>query len=112
MPDNNLAYYDILLITGIANPKPLLDHLGTFSQKVKHLKFRDHHNFTDADIKNILTEYKKLGEYKMILTTEKDYVRLKTFDYLRDLVYYWPINVNIDRKEEFNETILDYVRKI
>ncbi len=112
LPDNNLAYYDILLITGIANPKSLLDHLGTFSQKVKHLKFRDHHNFTDADIKNILTEYKKLGEYKMILTTEKDYVRLKTFDYLRDLVYYWPINVNIDRKEEFNETILDYVRKI
>lgn len=111
LPDNNLAYYDILLITGIANPKPLVEHLAKFSQRVKHLKFKDHHNFTDQDIKNIVAEYKKLGDYKLILTTEKDYVRLKTFDYLRDIVYYWPINVNIDRQEEFNQTILDYVRK-
>lgn len=111
LPDNNLSYYDILLITGIANPKPLLAHLAKFSQRVKHLKFRDHHNFTDADIKNIVAEYKKLGEYKLILTTEKDFVRLKTFDYLRDLVYYWPINVVIDKKEEFNQEIMNFVRK-
>lgn len=111
LPDNNLAYYDILLITGIANPKPLVQHLAKFSQKVKHLKFKDHHNFSDSDIKNILAEYKKLGEYKLILTTEKDYVRLKTFDYLRELVYYWPINVSIDKQQEFNQIVLDYVRK-
>ncbi len=111
LPDNNLEYYDILLITGIAKPEPLLKHLAKFSNRVKHLRFRDHHNFSDADIKKILEEYKKLGEYKIILTTEKDYVRLKTFDYLRDLVYYWPINVVIDKKQEFNQIILDYVRK-
>jgi tetraacyldisaccharide 4'-kinase len=111
LPDNNLNYYDILLITGIANPKPLLNHLAKFSQRVKHLKFRDHHNFTDGDIKNIVAEYKKLGEYKLILTTEKDFVRLKTFDYLRDLVYYWPINVVIDKKEEFNQEIMNFVNK-
>lgn len=111
LPDNNLGYYDILLITGIANPRPLIGHLAKFSQRVKHLKYKDHHNFSDEDIKNILAEYKKLGEYKIILTTEKDYVRLKTFDFLRDLMYYWPINVNIDRKEEFNQAILNYVSR-
>lgn len=111
LPDNNLGYYDVLLVTGIANPKPLEKHLARFSKKVKHLKFRDHHNFTDQDIKNIIAEYKKLGAYKIILTTEKDYVRLKTFDYLREIVYYWPINVIIDKKEEFNQTILNYVNK-
>lgn len=58
LPDNNLNYYDILLITGIANPKPLLQHLSKFSQRVKHLKFRDHHSFTDDDIKKIIAEYK------------------------------------------------------
>ena len=47
----------------------------------------------------------------MILTTEKDYVRLKGFDYLREKLYYWPINVEIDRAEEFNQIIQDYVRK-
>lgn len=111
IPDNNLSYYDILLITGIANPTPLVNHLAKFSQKVKHLKFRDHHNFTDSDIKKILDEYNKLGEYKLILTTEKDYVRIKTFEQLRGKVYYWPINVIIDKKEEFNQIILDYVTK-
>lgn len=111
MPDNNLAYYDILLVTGIANPKPLLKHLDKFSKRVKHLKFRDHHNFTDEDIKNIVAEYKKLGDYRLLLTTEKDYVRLKSFDYLRDIAYYWPINVTIDRETEFNQMIRDYVRK-
>lgn len=111
IPDNNLAFYDILLITGIANPNPLVKHLSKFSDKVKHLKFRDHHSFTEGDIKNILAEYRKMGDYKMILTTEKDYVRLKTYDQLRDVIFYWPINVSIDRKEDFDQIVLDYVRK-
>ncbi|SDE03461.1 tetraacyldisaccharide 4'-kinase [Riemerella columbipharyngis] len=112
LPDNNLAYYDILLITGIANPKPLLKHLDRFAKKVKHLKFPDHHSFSDADVKKIVGEYKKMGDYKLILTTEKDYVRLKTFDQLREKLYYWPINVEIDRVEDFNNKIINYVRKI
>lgn len=109
LPDNNLGYYDILLITGIANPQPLLEHLARFSKRVKHLKFKDHHNFTDQDVKNILAEYNKMGEYKMILTTEKDYVRLKTFDYIKHLIYYWPINITIDRQSDFNKIIYKYV---
>ncbi|WP_407510227.1 tetraacyldisaccharide 4'-kinase [Elizabethkingia anophelis] len=111
LPTNNLDYYDILLITGIANPKHLLKELSKYSQRVNHLKFKDHHSFTEEDIKKIANEYKKLGEYKLILTTEKDYVRLKTFDYLRDKLYYWPINVVIDKKNEFNEMILAYAEK-
>jgi tetraacyldisaccharide 4'-kinase len=111
IPDNNLAYYDVLLITGIANPNPMIKHLSKFSNRVKHLKFRDHHSFTEKDIKNILSEYKKMGDYKMILTTEKDFVRLKTYDQLRDIIFYWPINVTIDKKVEFDQCILDYIRK-
>ncbi len=109
IPDNNLNYYDILLVTGIANPKPMLSHIAKFSKRVKHLKFKDHHNFTDKDIEKILKEYKKLGEYKLIITTEKDFVRLKTFPSLYSLAYYWRINVNIDRQEDFNQIIQSYV---
>lgn len=111
IPDNNLAYYDILLVTGIANPKPMLERIAKFSKNVKHLKFKDHHNFTTKDIEDILKEYRKLGEYKMILTTEKDYVRLKTFQNINKLIHYWPINVNIDNKEKFNQIINNYVSK-
>ena len=57
-------------------------------------------------LKKILAEYKKLGEYKLILTTEKDYVRLKTFDYLREIVYYWPINVLIDKERRIQSNHL------
>ncbi len=111
MPVKNLDYYDVLLITGIANPTQILKEVGKYTQKVKHLKFKDHHNFTDEDIKKITAEYKKLGEYKLILTTEKDYVRLKTFDYLREKVFYWPINVEIDKPEDFNKIINDYIKQ-
>jgi tetraacyldisaccharide 4'-kinase len=79
--------------------------------KIKHLKYGDHHSFTLADIDNIKKEYQKLGEYRIILTTEKDFVRLKSFDLIREKIYYWPINVEIDRKEEFDQIIENYVRK-
>lgn len=112
LPDNNLAYYDILVITGIANPTPFIKHLNRFAKKITHLKYKDHHNFTEKDIAKIAQEYKKLGSYKLILTTEKDFARLKTFDYLKDKLYYWPINVEIDKTQEFNKLIISYVRKI
>lgn len=107
----NLNYYEVLLITGIANPAPLLKELSKYTQRVKHLKFRDHHSFTQEDVKKITEEYRKMGEYKLILTTEKDYVRLSSYEYFGEKLFYWPINVEINNKEEFDQIILDYVRK-
>ena len=111
IPVQNLDYYDILLVTGIANPTLIEKELGRYSQRIKHLKYKDHHAFTIDDIEHIKEEFQKLGEYKIILTTEKDYVRLKTFDYLREKLFYWPINIEIDHPEEFDETIRGFVTK-
>ncbi len=111
LPDNNLAYYDVLLITGIANSTLFVEHVKKFAPRVKHLNYKDHHSFTQNDVEQIAKEYKKMGEYKIILTTEKDYVRLKSYDYLSDKLFYLPINVEIENKEKFNQLILDYVRK-
>lgn len=111
IPVQNLDYYDILLVTGIANPTLIEKELGRYSQRIKHLKYKDHHAFTIDDIEHIKEEFQKLGEYKIILTTEKDYVRLKTFDYLREKLFYWPINIEIDNPEEFDETIRGFVTK-
>lgn len=109
---NELFDYEILLITGIANPSLLLKELAQHTPNVKHLKFRDHHSFTMEDVKKISAEYQKMGENRLILTTEKDYTRLIGFEYFSEKLFYWPINVEINNKEEFNEIILDYVRKI
>ena len=104
-----LADCEVLLITGIANPTPLVEELSQYTQNVKHLKFRDHHSFSQEDIKKIADEYKKMGENKLILTTEKDYARLMSFEYFWEKLFYWGINTEIKNKEEFNQIILNYV---
>ena len=75
------------------------------------MKFKDHHNFSDQDIKTIIAEYKKLGEYKIILTTEKDYMRLKDESALLENLFYLPIEVELNDYEGFKENVLNYVRK-
>ena len=111
MPVKMLDQYEVLLITGIANPSQLIKEVSKYTDKIKHLRFRDHYSFKKEDIDKMLQEYKKLGEKKLILTTEKDYVRLMDFEELTDKLFYWPINVEINNKEEFNQIILNYVRE-
>ncbi len=60
----------ITLVTGIAKPKPLVDYLRNEGIDLEHLEFKDHHFFTS-------TEIGAFNAKECILTTEKDYVRLK-----------------------------------
>jgi tetraacyldisaccharide 4'-kinase len=75
---SELKKYKILLVTGIAKPKPLLDFCDTQNIDFKHLDYPDHYNFKEEDIENIKDEFSKIDcENKLILTTEKDFVRLQ-----------------------------------
>ena len=74
---NELKDYDILLVTGIANPTPLLEYLANRECKIQHMKFPDHHNFDSHEIKKIQAKFEQIpSEKKLLLTTEKDYMRL------------------------------------
>ena len=76
---DDLKKYEVLLITGIANPTPLLSFLKEKEVNFKHLKFPDHHHFTDNEIAVIKQEFVDLkSSKKLVLTTEKDYVRLES----------------------------------
>jgi len=76
---DDLKDFEVLLITGIANPKPLVSFLNEKNVIFKHLKFSDHHNFTDKEIEKIKKDFDGLNSSKkLILTTEKDYVRLES----------------------------------
>ena len=106
----------ILLVTGIANPMPLVKHV-TKKNVIESLFFPDHHSFSLMDIQKIHTKFDGIpSQEKLILTTEKDYMRLK--DRLGDLElekypwFYLPIEISIDREEEFINEIKDYVRAI
>lgn len=61
----------VTLVTGIANPEPLITFLKEEGLVFEHLKFSDHHFFTDQEVA-------LLKQKECILTTEKDYVRLKS----------------------------------
>lgn len=77
------------LVTGIANPKPLIQHLNNHNKTFEHQNFPDHHNFTTKEIESL----KSLN--KPILTTEKDYTRL--YQSIQDKMYFLPIKVDINK---------------
>ncbi|MEY4461876.1 MAG: Tetraacyldisaccharide 4-kinase [Bacteroidota bacterium] len=95
---------DSVLLAGIAKPDSFFDYL-----KNEHsvcLTYPDHHHFTESDILHI---QQQAGE-KKIVTTEKDYVRLKDSD-LKDQMYYLPIRTSfITDSDQFDTAILDYLK--
>lgn len=66
---------NIMVVSGIANPTPMLEHLGSRYSIAEHLRFPDHHHFSPKDIADL--EQKCLQSKLPIVTTEKDWVRLK-----------------------------------
>jgi len=82
----DLKKYEVLLLTGIANPKPLTQFLEEKNITFKHLAFPDHHYFTEKDIRKINDTFNTIiTNHKIILTTEKDFVRLS--DKIENLSY-------------------------
>ena len=92
-----------LLIAGIAKPKPFFEYLQSDDDEV--MIFSDHHHFSESDILNI----KNQAVDKIIVTTEKDFVRLNA-EILAKQLYYLPIKSKFLKNQEiFNQTILNYV---
>lgn len=110
--------WQILLVTGIASPRPLLDEIRTYNPDVTLLAFPDHHNFTSKDLRLIEEKFKHLAEgRRMLITTEKDAARLKSHPAfpaaLKPFIYVLPIEIEflLNQKEIFNQNVLKYVRE-
>ncbi len=68
----------VLLVSAIANTDYLLQHLANEAASVQTLEFEDHHYFEESDLNDMLRRYDALPQRnKIILTTEKDAVRLE-----------------------------------
>ncbi len=107
---SDLKSYKILLVTGIANPQPLYAFLSEKNINFESLKFGDHHRFSMADIQRIKQQFDGIkASKKLILTTEKDFVRLSSL-LSSDVLFYLPIQTEIVDNEKFNNKIIDYVR--
>lgn len=94
-----------LLLAGIAKPEPFFAYLQGENDKV--LRFPDHQHFSAEDLITI----KEKAQDKMIITTEKDYVRLKGQLPAAQL-FYLPIKTAfVKDRSEFDQTIINYVGK-
>jgi tetraacyldisaccharide 4'-kinase len=108
----------IVLVTGIVNPLPLKEYLADYFKEIIHLPFPDHHKFSEKDFTKISGAFNDLDSVeKFIITSEKDAVRLREFTNIAELIrssaYYIPVGVKFlnNNKDEFDNLILDYVRK-
>ena len=90
----------VILLTGVANPRPFVNHFRSFKFSKKVLHFPDHHDFKKSDLHEIQSKFETLsGSRKFIITTEKDAVRISHNPYfpveLRPYIYYIPIGVRM-----------------
>ncbi|NUY80984.1 tetraacyldisaccharide 4'-kinase [Flavobacterium sp. MAH-1] len=91
-----------VLIAGIAKPKPFFEHLKSKDDVI--LEFSDHHHFSESEISEIV----KKANGNPIVTTEKDYVRLKGRK-LENL-FYLPIkSAFVSGSYDFDGAISQYV---
>lgn len=107
-----LAATNVLLLTGIANPTPLIKYVQDRYNKVEHIKFPDHHDFKASDYQKIVVQYNNIpSENKIILTTEKDAQRIDLTQLSNIPLYYIPIDIAIDQEAQFLELIENIVNK-
>ena len=119
IPENleNLTDYHVLLLTGIASPKQIYYDVKPYAKEIKTLAYGDHHAFKQKDIHHINETFASMPSPKVIITTEKDMVRLETTEGLSDevrnnlLVLPVKISFMLEGEIMFNENIIGYVRK-
>ncbi|MBI9033547.1 MAG: tetraacyldisaccharide 4'-kinase [Bacteroidales bacterium] len=119
LPIQSFNFKSILLFSGIANTYPLENYCKKHCEDLLNINFADHYQYKISDIESIKRQYEELrGTNKVIITTEKDAMRLFEPEIkllLDDIpVYYLPIEVALhdNAEEEFEQTILNYVGKV
>lgn len=100
---NSIKNSDKLLVAGIAKPEPFFRHLDAKTNE--KISFPDHHNFSDSDIDNI----KNKSKNSLIITTEKDFVRLNG-KLSNEQLFYLPIKSKfINNELVFNSEIMKFI---
>ena len=105
---------NVLLVCGIANPKPLQEILTSYLASYELLFFKDHHIFAIDDLQEIKNQFSKIeSQNKIILTTEKDGVRLAKYESeLKHLpIYIIPMRHKFlfGGENEFEKSVISFV---
>ncbi len=108
------ANTDVLLVCAIANPKPLKEKLNQTVHYYEMMSYPDHHIFSFGDLKEIKKHFEAIvSNNKIILTTEKDAVRLLKFgDELNNFpIYAIPVTHEFlfEEKGQFQLQLTDFI---
>ena len=108
----------VLLLTGIAKPQLLIDKIKEKTTNITHHNYPDHHNFTSKNILKLVNNFKALNaEHKVIITTQKDAIRLMDASFEQHLynlpIFYWQINMAFSPNDKLilHKIVTDYVGK-
>ncbi len=97
---SDLQNTEKVILAGIAKPEPFFDFLK--ADKDVLLKYPDHHNFSEDEITSIKTK----ANGKIIITTEKDYVRIRE-ELDENQLFYLPIKTEfLADRAAFDELII------
>ncbi len=118
LPVEDIKTCDVLLITGIATPKILENHLRPLVVSLQTLVYPDHHPYSESDIKDIFRTWENMSSgNRLILTTEKDAVRLRKLKIpgpMSSTMYYMPIEIDFigEGKQDVERMIHTVVSKL
>lgn len=107
----------VVLVTGIADPAPMIKYLSGIAAGVTQISFPDHHRFKVKDLEAISSAFDGIdNDDKLVITTEKDAVRLKEItniaDSLRNAFHYLPVSVEfIENEDEFIRIVYGFTGK-
>ena len=96
----------VIAVSGVGDPYSFeLSLLKENVNMLYHFKFRDHHNYNQADINNIAKASKKMNALS-IVTTEKDYVKLKKLDISKIDLKFFIVKSNFYLNKQSTQKIL------
>jgi tetraacyldisaccharide 4'-kinase len=101
---SNIISTEKVIVAGIAKPKYFIDYLNSGNDKV--MIYPDHHNFSENEILAL----NELSKDKILVTTEKDFMRLKG-KVNADNLYYLPIQSKfVSDKDKFDSLVINWVK--
>ena len=106
---------EVLLVTGIANPRPLKNYLEDRIQTYYMMHYKDHHIFSIDDWRDIVKRFKSIeADKKIILTTEKDAMRLLKFEQEINGMPFYVIPIEhhflFEQENEFNNMVSCFIQ--
>jgi tetraacyldisaccharide 4'-kinase len=106
----------VLAVAGIGNPLPFFEEAKKHATNFSRLTFPDHHDFPESDLKKISQKLEQMGPDAIVITTEKDAIRLRHKNLpnlLSEKIWYIPIALEIlfNEQDTFFKTIKKYVGK-